>query len=185
MTETEAQLVFDLGRTFNPIEPLTKERELGEKAGEILRHAVSKQAEVSDLELQARKLGRMAMANSDPFDIHNTRRSIERELERQRDKLAMRKRKAVNVVSAGLEIRTTNPDDAADVHQGILTGLDLGRAILELKPNDGNESVEAVGFATNLPIPERLRRSQTYFGHELAVVLEVLSVPPEYAWVLH
>ena|SRR5665213_1941297 len=158
----------------------SKETRLGRYAAEILLHAVSKQAIVDDLGSRIRGVSKAyglidgSKAGRDLYE------SLLLERAREEDKLMTRAGFANNIVSAHPELRLTNLDNPQQIFEGRLEAVDLRDATLEL--SDDKEHTLRVQFAENMPIPEGLH--QTYYSHRLTVMMEVLSIPKEYEWVL-
>ncbi len=153
---------------------------LGSIAGEILRHAASKQAQVDDLAEHIHRLELPDRSTKSAVYAFEVYQDLTTEIAIQENKLSWRASSAENLVAASLELQLTNPQDKSIVAQGILTAIDLRRATLQLAQPDG-KPLEVV-YAASLPVPEDA--DQTYFGHVLSVDFAVLSVQPDKSWVL-
>jgi hypothetical protein len=153
---------------------------LGRDVANTLMHAVTKQVCIDDLECIINDLSsayRLKDSSKQGIDFYE---SLLLQRVSDEDKLTMRLREANNIVSSHLDLRVTSLDNPNLVSEGRLMAVDFHEATLDL--SGVGQQIHRLQFAESIPIPDKI--DQTYYGHRLTVMMEVLSISKAFEWVL-
>ena len=152
---------------------MTKSQRLGLAVGHVLLWAAEQQARVDD----------MVPKNSRKNTYWQGKPWLKNERERQETKLVWRQYFASRLRSLDMTLRIRDRQEHI-IAEGRLLGIDPEKASIVIANLPfGNPS--SVTFAQRQPFPDELRHrqppledlKQSYFGHQLIVNFEVISIP--------